>query len=183
MSKRNEEMDIQLELKERLPFIEILSKSLLSIKSLLEEPDANISQIQWLIRDLYTDIPDSWISQSFVDDVTKCMVMKVIDVRVRFAGVPLSKEYHERRNIEMFKHVKIVDYFMLKNAIINLLDGLNMLVRKEKIEMTTGMNMQFENIEEFEKSLQDDVSDGDDAIEDLSLLLEVDGDEEDEEED
>ncbi len=144
-----DEWDIQLELKDRLPYPQILTASLISIKKALAQPDFKMSKIQALILDLYTDIPDSWMNKEFLDKLELCITEKIVDVRPSRRGKRMTVEYCVRNKIEVVgKHTQI-DYFKLKNAIINLLDNLNMLIRKEKIGMTTGINLEILTLDDL----------------------------------
>lgn len=136
------ELDIQLELKERLPYNSILTASLLNMKKAIGQPEPNLNQIQTLILDMFTDIPRTWHDETFKEDVGKCVTVRKIRVFNEFAGVPLEPEIAEELGLELEKEITEIDFFALKNAIINLLDRLNLLIRKEKIEYSSGVNLE-----------------------------------------
>jgi len=147
MSQENE-LDIQLELKERLPYNSILTASVLNLKRAIGQPDPNLNQIQALILDFFTDIPQTWHDEMFKNDVKLCVTTRKIPVYPKFAGVPLEPEVCEELGLVTEKQITEVDFFALKNAIVNLLDRLNLLIRKEKIEYSTGVNLE-ETLEEL----------------------------------
>lgn len=136
------ELDIQLELKERLAYNNILTASLLNLKRAIGQPEMNLNQIQALILDFFTDIPRTWHDQQFKKDVKLCATSHTVTVYPYFAGVPLEPEVCKELDIETQKTITEVDFFALKNAIVNLLDRLNLLIRKEKIEYSTGVNLE-----------------------------------------
>lgn len=135
------ELDIQLELKERLPYNSILTASLLNLKRAIGQPEPNLEQIQALILDMFTDIPRTWHDKQFKDDVRLCVTTRKVKTYPHFAGVPLEPEICKELGIETETELTEVDFFALKNAIVNLLDRLNLLIRKEKIEYSTGVNL------------------------------------------
>ena len=151
--KRIEDWDIQLELKERLPYNEVLLLSLLANKKNIAADNFSLDKSRRIIFDAYTDIPDSWITQRFYDEYLDDIIeTKVIDVRPLFGTKKLSKRFCLEHELPITKEVKQINYFKLKNVIVNLLDELNMLIRKEKIEKSTGVNLEFKTIQEFEAS-------------------------------
>lgn len=145
------EFDPQLELKDRLPYPQILSTSILSMKSVLKSSDnLNMKKIQVMILDLLTDLPDTWKDEQFEEELTKVLRKKTIDTRPMNAGVKMSKAACERMGIATTRTIKQVNYFRLKNAIIDLLDRRAMLIRKEKIEFSTGRNLDIEFLEQLD---------------------------------
>lgn len=149
MSEGNE-MDIQLELKERLPYTSILTASLLNLKKAINTAELNFDLIQTLILDFFTDIPRTWQDDKFKEDVENCITTRKVKAVPYFAGVPLDAETCEAQGIATIREIQEIDYFALKNAIINLLDRLNLLIRKEKIEYSTGVNLD-DNLEDLGK--------------------------------
>ena len=136
------ELDIQLELKERLPYNSILTASLLNLKKAIGQPEPNLAQIQALILDMFTDIPQTWHDKAFKTDVKNCVTVRKIKAYPHFAGVPLEPEICKELGLATEKEITEIDFFALKNAIVNLLDRLNLLIRKEKIEYSTGVNLE-----------------------------------------
>lgn len=148
--------DIQLELKDRLKYTDLIEKSIMNIKSAINSDTININKINTMIMDLLFDIPSSWYDEDFSRDVKSVIKIRSIPNVVMWAGVSLSKEYMEKHDLPMTKEVKEVNYFRLKNAIINLLDRRNMLIRKEKVEQSTGRNLEFETLDDLIESLEVD---------------------------
>jgi hypothetical protein len=171
MSENNKdelsELDIQLELKDRLPYVEIITASLLGLKNVLRSSKISPSKKQEIVKDFLFDIPDSWVNKKFVENINNAKVEKTITKYPKFGMYNLSPEYCKRHNIQTEFKIIEWDYYALKHAIINLLDDLNMLVRKEKIEYATGKNTEFENLEEFEESFLTDVDTDEEYEEDI----------------
>lgn len=157
------DQQIQFELKERLDYPSILTSALLTLKKANAEPTLNPSRIRNIIIDIYTDIPDSWYDTEFEKDIQNCLTVKFIDVRPEFSGVKMSIELCKQNNITTVKKTKDINWYRLKRAIVNLLDRRAMLVRREKIELSTGENLQFATLEELEKAFN---LDADEEIED-----------------
>lgn len=151
MKKRIEDWDIQLELKERMPYIQILLASHLNLKNVLRNKLSTQQDINQAIYDYYTDIPDSWVDKEFKEDLVKMVTSKIVDNRPMRSGKRLSVEFCVRHKIEPVAEKKFIDFFKLKNAIVNLLDRRNMLIRREKIEMTTGKNLDIETLDDLPK--------------------------------
>ena len=95
----SEAFDIQLELKERINYTEILETSIKNKKDVIKADIFRLSKLQLMIIDDFTDIPDSWIDQKYVDDVKSVVVSKTVPNIVEFNGVALSKEYIMKYNI------------------------------------------------------------------------------------
>ena len=145
------EFDPQLELKDRINYPHILTTSIIAMKSSLREAkEFNLRKVQIMILDLLTDIPDTWKDQDFEDELKKVVTVKLIDIRPMNAGVRLSPEACKKMGIKTTKELKQINYFRLKNAIVNLLDRRHLLIRKEKIEQSTGRNLDFQHIEDLE---------------------------------
>lgn len=145
------EFDPQMELKDRINYPHILSTSIIAMKSSLREArQINMKKVQIMILDFLTDIPDTWKDEAFEAELKKVYKVKNFDVRPSNAGVRLSFETCKRRGIKTIKKTKEINYFRLKNAIVNLLDRRHLLIRKEKIEQSTGKNLDIEFIEDLE---------------------------------
>ena len=140
---------IQLELKERVNYPEILQKGMLDQKALIRESTFSMDKLNLMILDQLFDIPSSWYDKKFADEVKNVITTKEVKNTASHAGVQLSEEYMKTHNIPLTKKVKHIDYFKLKLAIRNLLDRLNMLVRKDKIEMSSGKNLDIESLDDL----------------------------------
>lgn len=144
-----EDFDVQLELKERLDYTEIIEQSIKNQKEVIKSEKFTIKKLHLMIIDDLTDIPFSWYDEEFKNDIKGVVTRKKVpNVRYR-AGVPLSKGFMEKHKIPLEKEIVDIDYFKLKMAIRNLLDRLNMLVRKDKIEMSTGKNLSLESLDDL----------------------------------
>lgn len=145
------EFDPQLELKDRINYPHILTTSIIAMKSSLRETkEFRMRKVQLLILDLLTDIPDTWKDEEFEEELKKVVKTRNIDVRPVNAGVRLSHSACKRMGIKTIRQEKQINYFRLKNAIINLLDRRHLLIRKEKIEQSTGRNLDIQHIEDLE---------------------------------
>lgn len=153
------DMGIQLELKDRLPYANYLDQQLRSFEQSLGSDKTSTTNIQLKMLSLFNSIPDSWKDEDFENELKKCIKIRKIDIRPRFGGKPRSVEYCKRKGIPIVKNVRQIDYFKLKRTIINLLDGLQMLIRREKIERSTGRNLNIETIEELEQIYLEDIED------------------------
>lgn len=141
--KTQKEDSIQLELKERLNYPYIFQEGLLTINKAMNAPDMDIKKVKSLILNLYSKIPDSWIDTEFKDDVKDCIKYINIDCRPEICGTPMNVEECINQGIQYYKKEEIIDHFALQTAIINLLDRRNMLVRRSKIEASTGVNLDY----------------------------------------
>ena len=141
--------EIQLELKERVNYPEILQKGMLDQKAVLKESVFSMAKLNIMILDQLFDIPHSWYDEKFAKEIKSVITEKEVPNMVLHAGVQLSKEYMEKHKIPLTKKVRNIDYFKLKLAIRNLLDRLNMLVRKDKIEMASGKNLSIESLDDL----------------------------------
>lgn len=151
------EFDPQLELKDRINYPHILTTSIIAMKSSIRETkEFNLRKVQIMILDLLTDIPDTWKDEEFELELKKVVKIRNIDVRPVNAGVRLSTSACKRMGIQTIRQEKQINYFRLKNAIINLLDRRHLLIRKEKIEQSTGRNLDIQFIEELERDVDEE---------------------------
>lgn len=150
----SEDYNIQLELKERLRYPEYLEDVIKNINSAFNNEKISTSKVNIMILNFLHDIPSSWYDNEFVEDIKGVITEKIVPNVVKWCGISMSKEYMEKHDIPLTKKVNNVNYFKLKNAIINLLDRLNMLVRKDKIEKSTGKNLKYESLDDLIDELQ-----------------------------
>ncbi|MBA7490184.1 hypothetical protein ES702_00719 [subsurface metagenome] len=154
-----EDFDVQLELKERIDFPAYIENAFTKIFNAFNNEKIPKSKVQDMILNFYYDIPRSWKDETFQKDVEKIITEKEIPNIIKWCGITMSKEYMEKNDIPLIKKVKTVNYFKLKNAIINLLDRLNMLVRKDKIEYSTGRNLEYESLDDLIEELSENEND------------------------
>ena len=154
--ERPKELDIQLELKDRLNYPFILTQNLLSLEKAYSNPDFDLDIIENLVIGLYTKIPDTWRDNQFEDDLEKSASVVKVDLRPQWGEIILSKQMCIKQGIPFEAERVIINYFKLLNAIINLLDRRGILIRKDKIEYSTGKNLD-ENIDELIKDEDIDI--------------------------
>ena len=140
---------VQLEFKERLNYPEYLQNVIQNINNALNNEKVSMNKVNTMILNLLNDIPNSWYDEDFEKDIKNVTRTREIPNIIMFSGVALSVDYMRRNKIPLTKKVTDVSFFKLKNAIINCLDRRNMLVRKDKIEMSTGKNLQFETLDDL----------------------------------
>ena len=136
------EFDVQLEMKDRLNYAHVLQTNITAIDRLMGKRDASMKDIQKLILNFLVSIPDAYKDQQFENDMKQVMKVRKIDIRPRNAGTPLSMAYCRKEEIPIYKTVREIKYFKLKNALTNLLHRRNMLIPKRKIEYSTGRNLE-----------------------------------------
>lgn len=140
---------VQLEFKERLNYPEYLQHVIENINSALNSEKVSMMKVNTMIMNLLNDIPNTWYDNEFEKDIENVTKEREVPNVIEFCGVPLSKKYMDKHDIPLTKKIPDVNFFRLKNAIINLLDRRNMLVRKDKIEMSTGRNLEFETLDDL----------------------------------
>ena len=155
----SEGYDIQLELKERVNYTEVIMKSIMNQKEVIKNPNFSLSKLHLMIIDDLFDIPSSWYDKQFANDIDNVVTTKTVPNSIIFAGVALSEKYMKDNSIPLTKEVKDINYFKLKLAIRNLLDRLNMLIRKDKIEASTGKNLEYNSLDDLIDSQPDDEDD------------------------
>ena len=149
------DVGIQLELKDRMPYSEYLINQLRAFERVVTDPDKKVS-MQRIIYSLLKSIPDTWKNKKFLEALKECKTTKKVDVRPSFSGKKYTVEYCVANKIPISKEVSEIDYFKLKNTIINLFDSLQMLIRREKIEYSSGINLDYETIEDLWDADKDD---------------------------
>jgi hypothetical protein len=149
VSSPESEIDIQLELKDRINYPHILQSTLLNIKRAIGKDELDLDNLENMMWDFYTDIPHSWYDKEFVLDVKKSFISRDVDNRPVWGGQKLSIEKCEELGLETKKTLVGINIFLLKNAIVNLLHRRDMLVRKKKIEYSTGRNLKFKTLDDL----------------------------------
>lgn len=144
---------IQLELKDRLNYPYIITRAIFSIETALSDSEYDADKLEGLIMALFYKIPDTWKSKEFDDEINNAKEIKTYDVRPRYGTIPLDIKICKKMDIKIYEKREEINYFKIYHAIINLLDRLGMLVRKEKIERSTGKNL--DAVNENEESLDD----------------------------
>jgi len=152
---------VQLELKDRLNYTYILTKALFAIDMAVNEKDYDADKVEGLIMLFYYKIPETWKDKQFIEDMNASKESKTVDVRPKFGQIPLNKELCEEYGLKIEEKVEYVNYLKILQAIINLMDRLNMLVRKDKIEKSTGKNLNYKEDETDLDSLIDTDKDED----------------------
>jgi len=145
------DIDIQLELKDRINYTFILQTTILLIKRMMGKEDVDISRIEDMMWDFFTDIPFDWYDEKFIEDIKKAFLKRKIDARPMWGNVRLSVEKCNELKLSLFKEVTTMNPYLLKNAIVNLLHRRDMLVRKKKIEFSTGKNLEVKTLDDLDK--------------------------------
>ncbi len=161
------DIGIQLELKDRLNYSAYIQKFLELTQTLNSKIDIPTKVTQQVMMDFLQSIPDTWKDKEFLEDLKGVIKEEMIDNRTSYCGVPLSLEYYRKKKIQPVKKVKRVNYYKLKSALINLLDRRQMLIRKEKIESSTGRNLDYETLEDFLAEMKESDIEGEIDDEDI----------------
>lgn len=140
---------VQLEFKERLNYPEYIQHVIENINNALNNEKVSMLKVNTMIINFLNDIPNTWYDEEFEKDIKNVITDKEVPNIIEFCGVALSKNYMKKHDLPLTIKIPDVNFFRLKNAIINLLDRRNMLVRKDKIEMSTGKNLQFETLDDL----------------------------------
>jgi len=147
--KAGAEIDIQLELRDRINYPHVLQSTLMNIKRALANADIDVAKIEDMMWDFFTDIPHSWYDEQFTDDVKKAFVQKTVDARPVWGDVRLSVATCKLYDMPTEKVLTSINIYILKNAIVNLLHRRDMLVRKKKIEYSTGKNLKVKTLDDL----------------------------------
>ena len=160
------DIDIQLELKDRINYTFIIQTTLLIIKRMMGKEDADENRIQEMMWDFLSDIPHDWSDKEFIDDVKRAFIKRKIDVRPIWGSAKISIDRCKELNMPIDKEINEMNPYLLKNAIINLLHRRDMLVRKKKIEYSTGKNLDVKTLDDLPVD-----DDEDEKIEDISDVV------------
>lgn len=148
MSEDFSGVSAQLELKDRMGYSEHLLSQLRAFEKVVVNPNKRL-EMQRIMYSMLKGIPSSWRDETFQEDLKNIRKEVTIDIRPTFGVKKLSVEYCKRNKIPMIRKKFEIDYFALKEAIINLFDRLQLLIRREKIEYSTGKNLDVKTIEEL----------------------------------
>ena len=141
-SLESDDPTFALTVRDRLPYAYILTKQIQNFQQAnINQKDFFSQDVQNAIRGLVKMIPESWTrsDEEWQDDMKKAIIKKKIDIRPKFGDVRASKELCKKNGWQMFKIIEIPDYFQLLQTVINKLNRLGMITRKEWTEAPTGM--------------------------------------------
>jgi hypothetical protein len=144
------DIDIQLELKDRINYAFILQTTLLLIKRMMSKEDVEPQRIEDMMWDFLSDIPHDWMDAEFINDIKKSFLIRLVDARPLWGNVRLSIEKCKELNLPLEREITSMNPYLLKNAIVNLLHRRDMLVRKKKIEFSTGKNLDVKTLDDVE---------------------------------
>jgi len=135
--------DIQLasKIRDRLHYTWLLQAQVLTFQKSVLNIDYIRTQLEDAIKGLVAMIPDIWkdTDDKWKEEYEKATSEIVVDIRPSFAGVRMSKELCKKLGKQMTKKVKVIDYFVILQAVFNKLFRMGMLSKREWIEATTGM--------------------------------------------
>ena len=106
-----DDFNIQLELKERVDYNDIIETSIKNQKEVMKSDNFKLSKLHLMIIDDLTDIPYTWYDKKFILDMKGVVVRREVPNIVRFGKVPLSKEYMKKNKIPLTKQTIDIDYF------------------------------------------------------------------------
>lgn len=133
MSDKQDEA--QLTLKDRLNFPYILAQQILTFQKSILNLEYSEREIRESIEGFYQLIPDNWIDKKFRKAVKDATTTKKIDKRPLVAGnTRISAETCKSLGITAFEEKKVVDYYKLFHACINLLERRKMLSKVNPVE-------------------------------------------------
>lgn len=159
-----DEIDIQLELKDRINYPHVLQTTLMNIKRAISSGELSIDRIEDMMWDFFTDIPHDWYDNQFSVETKKAFMQKEVDCRPVWGDVKLSPEICKQYGMAVKKTVTTINVYVLKNAIINLLHRRDMLVRKKKIEYSSGKNLKIKTLDDLAEYVGQDDNNDDDMI-------------------
>lgn len=116
---------------------------------MMSKDDLDDNRLQEMMWDFLSDIPHDWSDKEFIEDVKRAFIKRRIDVRPVWGVAKISLKTCEELGIPTEKEVSEMNPYLLKNAILNLLHRRDMLVRKKKIEYSTGKNLDIKTIDDL----------------------------------
>jgi len=135
--------DIQLasKIRDRLHYTWMLQTQVLTFQKSVLNIDYIRTQLEDAIRGLVAMIPDIWkdTDDKWKEEYGKATTEIVVDIRPSFSGVRMNKELCKKLGKQMTEKRKVIDYFVILQAVFNKLFRMGMLSKREWIEATTGM--------------------------------------------
>ena len=135
--------DIQFasKIRDRLHYTWLLQEQVRTFQKSVLNIKFSRRELEDSIKGLVSMIPDTWKDNDlkWKEDYEKATTKITLDVRPSFGDVKMSDEYCKRHKIPMTKKIKLVDYFVVLQAVFNKLFRLGMLSKREWQEGTTGM--------------------------------------------
>jgi len=138
--------EAQLTLKDRLNFPYLLANQILTFQRSLLALEFSERQIRETIEGFVHMIPETWKDKKFNEDMKKATILRKIDKRPKFCGLPATLETCEELGIEPFKEVTSFDYYDLFQAVINLLERRGLMSRRSFTEKMLGRPARGETI-------------------------------------
>jgi len=134
----DKEFEAQLTLKDRLNYPYYLGDAILTRNRSILKENYSEREIIEATENFLSLIPASWEDDQFKRDLEEATIVKKVDVRQRFCGVPPSKEYCEENGITIFEEEKSYNYKKLFRACINLVDRRGLTAKRKFTEKITG---------------------------------------------
>ena len=138
-SQSSELPEFQLRIRDRLGFPYLLEKQIQTFQQAILNKEFSRRDVEESIQGLVNMIPSRWQDERYKQDVEAAKTKKTIDVRPTFAGIPRSIEKCKAQEIPINKKLDVIDYFKLLHAVVDQLERLGMLSRREFTEAVTGM--------------------------------------------
>jgi hypothetical protein len=140
MSKEMIQEDISLTIRDRVDWPYLISYSINTLFLAMRRDTLNEWEIQTIVEYIEGLIPMSirLIDKKYEEELKAATKDKKLDKRPHFGGVPLSEEACKLQGIVPYEMVKVVPPVVKFNAIINLLNRLGVVTKKEYTEKFTG---------------------------------------------
>ncbi len=135
--------DIQFasKIRDRLHYTWLLQEQVRTFQKSVLNIKFSRRELEDSIKGLVSMIPDLWKvnDQKWLEEYAKASTSLTIDIRPSFGAVKMSKAFCKKMKIPMTKTIKLVDYFVVLQAVFNKLFRMGMLSKREWQEGTTGM--------------------------------------------
>lgn len=132
--------DISLTIRDRVDWPYLISYAINTLFLAMRRDTLNEYEINTIVAYIEGLVPLSIreVDKKYDEEVLTATKSVRVDKRPQFGGVPLSEEACRRQNIPAFEMVNVVPAVVKFNAIINLLNRIGVVTKKEYVEKFTG---------------------------------------------
>lgn len=145
-----------LTIREKLNMPYLLARQIITVQQSILSEENSEREIQESVNGLVELVPDAWKDDQFRKDLENAKTIQRIDKRPLVAGnIRITEETCKELGIIPFEEKKVVDYYKVFQACIDLLCRRDLISKKRRIEKLVELDL--DNITENE-ILESDLS-------------------------
>lgn len=137
-NQKEDSAPTEITIRDRINFVWLLTNQIYTFQKALLNREYSDVEIKASIQGLINLVPDSWKDKQYHKDIENSVNKVKVDIRRTNGTTPLSDAWHKQRELPLTKKVDEPNYFLMLQAVMNLLNRRHMLTRINKTEQSTG---------------------------------------------